>query len=255
MHFCKISILIHDKPPYFIGSQIRGALGYALKRVTCINPSYRCEGCFATANCLYYEFYEAKNTTHKFRLDFALGGDYYDFSIYLFEDTLPKLPYLISALYEMLSRNGLGVERKTYREFELYINEKKALKNGQIQLPKETMQIFHIDKTYSDVTLKFVTPLRIKRGNRFIRDDSITLADIINSIYNRQMQLLSRAYKKFPHSIEGTIVSKEIEYKELTRRSNRQKSTMKLGGVVGKMRIEGLNQESYGLGKIEVEGV
>jgi len=84
------------------------------------------------------------------------------------------------------------------------------------------------------------------------------------------MQLLGKGYKKFPYNIEGEIVSTNLHYKELTRRSNRQKSTMNLGGLMGEITIEGLNKESYevlkvgellgagkstvfGLGKIEVE--
>ncbi len=62
MKYTKLSIIIKstNKPPYFIGSQIRGAFGYGLKKVTCINPTYSCDGCFATSNCLYHQFYEEK---------------------------------------------------------------------------------------------------------------------------------------------------------------------------------------------------
>ena len=90
MKYTKISIIFksEEKPPYFIGSQLRGALGYCLKKVTCINPSFKCEDCFATNNCLYYEFYEQKDIFHKYRFDFELGKDYYDFNFYLFDDSL-----------------------------------------------------------------------------------------------------------------------------------------------------------------------
>ena len=44
MNYTKLTIKINssDKPPYFVGSQLRGAFGYALKRVVCINPKYDC---------------------------------------------------------------------------------------------------------------------------------------------------------------------------------------------------------------------
>jgi len=103
-----------------------------------------------------------------------------------------------------------------------------------------------------------------------VRDGSIALEDIISSIYQRQMQLLGKGYGKFPYPIEGEIVSKTVEYKELTRQSNRQKTTMNLGGIVGEIEIKGLNKECYevlkvgeligmgkqtvfGLGKIEIK--
>ncbi|MBN2826136.1 MAG: CRISPR system precrRNA processing endoribonuclease RAMP protein Cas6 [Campylobacterales bacterium] len=269
MRYCKISVLINDKPPYFIGSQLRGALGYALKKVTCINPSYQCEGCFALANCLYYEFYEKQNSFHPFRFDFELGCEYYDFSLYLFEEATQKLPYVVSALFQMLTQHGLGRDKKTYQNFELYINDTQALKNGQLSIPPHTTQRLTIDSTHQEITLHFKTPLRIKKDNRFVRDDAIELPDIINSVYQRQMQLLGKGYGKFPYPIEGEIVSKTIEYKELTRQSKRQKTTMNLGGIVGEIEIKGLNKECYevlkvgeligmgkqtvfGLGKIEI---
>ena len=136
MTYTKISIHIKDKPPYFMGSQLRGAFGYALKRVTCINPSYQCEECFAADNCLYHAFYEEKNRLHKYRFDFELGREYYDFSLYLFDDAVNKLPYVVSALHMMLVENGLGKERQTYQNFEMFINNELCLKEGKITLPK-----------------------------------------------------------------------------------------------------------------------
>ena len=32
-----------QKPPFFIGSQVRGAFGYALKSVSCINHAHKCD--------------------------------------------------------------------------------------------------------------------------------------------------------------------------------------------------------------------
>ena len=269
MRYTKTSIIIKDKPPYFIGSQLRGAFGYALKKVTCINPSFKCEGCFAEESCLYYEFYEQKNKPHKYRFDFELGREFYDFSLYLFDDATTKLPYVLSALQMMLSQNGLGRERKTYKEFDLYIDD-KAIDPQNMQIPKDNIKTLQIDNICRDIRIDFKTPLRIKKNNRFIRDDNIELKDIVNSIYQREMQLLGLGYKKFPYPIEGQIVKKDLDYKELTRMSNRQQSTMNMGGIMGTIEIKGINKESYevlkvgeligvgkqtvfGLGKIEVE--
>ena len=272
LNYTKISILlkVDYKIPFFIGSQIRGALGYALKKVTCINPSYMCDGCFATHDCLYYSFYEQKNHFHKYRLDFELGRNYYDFSIYLFHDVCIKTPYVVSALHMMLTKNGLGKERRTFDNFEIFINDKYSYKEGKIELPKNFIKSFQTPQAQKNIIIKLITPLRIKKNNRFLRDGSLELKDIVNSIYQRQMRLLGREYRKFPYTIEGTIVKKELYYKELTRASNRQKTTMNLGGIMGSLEIKDLNKESYevlmlggligvgkqtvfGLGKIEIK--
>lgn len=271
MRYSKITIIFEFKPPYFIGSQLRGAFGYSLKKVTCINPAYMCEGCFAANNCLYYEFYEAKNRVHKYRFDFELGKEFYNFSLFLFDSATEKLPYVVSALHMMLTTVGLGKEKQTFKEFEIYINDANAFENGSIKLPKNYIKEFATPHVFSHTKIKLITPLRIKKENRFIRDNSIELIDIINSIYQRQMQLLGKGHRRFPYDIEGDLIKKDLFYKELTRQSNRQKTTMNMGGVMGEIEVKNIDEKSYhvlklgellgcgkstvfGLGKIEVEG-
>jgi len=258
LKYTKISILIktNNKIPYFIGSQLRGAFGYALKKVTCINPTYKCEGCFNAGNCVYYKFYEKKNSFHPYRFDFELGMELYDFNLYLFEKATKNLPYIVSALYMMLAKNGLGKERRIYKDFNLFINDENYLIHGEIKLPKEYIQTFDIKDYKKDITLSLVTPLRIKKHNRFIRDKTIELEDIINSIYQRQMQLMGKEYRKFPYPVEAEIIRKDIHYKELTRMSNRQQTTMNLGGIMGEMTIKNLTKECYNILKVgELIGV
>lgn len=165
LKYIKIDVHIETshQAPYFIGSQLRGTLGYALKKVTCINPSYACEGCFAAANCLYYEFYEAKNSFHKFRFDFELGKEYYDFDFYLFGSATARLPYVVSAFHMLLTQIGLGKEKKTYKNFDMFINNENCFKDGKLTLPKDFTKKLQIDSFCPNITLKFTTPLRIKK--------------------------------------------------------------------------------------------
>ena len=118
MNYTKLTIKINssDKPPYFVGSQLRGAFGYALKRVVCINPKYDCIDCFAQNSCLFYNFYEEKNSFHKYRFDFTLAQSSYLFDYYLFDSATKELPYILSAFIKMLKDNGLGKDKKTYND-------------------------------------------------------------------------------------------------------------------------------------------
>ena len=271
MKYVKISAVIpNSTPPYFLGSQLRGAFGYALKRVVCINPSFRCEECFAKDNCLFYEAYEQKNGFHSYRFDFELGKPYYDFSLYLFENFADKLPYFLSALYQMISKIGFGKDRKTYKEFELYINDKSCSIDNEIQIPQIYIKEFKTDGFCPDVLVRFVTPLRLKKRNTFLRGDDMELFDIVNSIYQRGLRLQGKEYEKMPFIPKGKIVKRELSFKDLIRYSNRQKTKMKLGGLIGEIEIKGLDKESYrvlkmgeivaigkqtvfGLGKIKME--
>jgi len=251
MKYVKISAIIpNSSPPFFIGSQIRGAFGYALKRVVCINPSFRCEECFAKKNCLFHEAYEQKNGFHPYRFDFALGMNCYDFSLYLFENFAEQLPYFLSVLHQMISKIGFGKDRKTYKEFKLYINDESCFVNNEIKIPKNYIKEFETDGFCPDILVRFVTPLRLKKKNSFLRSGEIELFDIINSIYQRSLKLQAKDYKKLPFTPNGKIAKRELSFKDLTRYSNRQKTKMKLGGLIGEIEIKGLDKESYGVLKM-----
>ncbi len=122
-----------------------------------------CDGCFATSNCLYHQFYEEKNSYHKYRLDFELGKNYYDFSFYLFDDVCEKLPYIILALHMMLTQNGLGKKRLNMKFLKCLLMMNLVRQTGKIVLPKDFIKKFEIENIYENIKLKFCTPLRIKK--------------------------------------------------------------------------------------------
>jgi CRISPR-associated endoribonuclease Cas6 len=271
LKYTKISVMIKEKPPYFIGSQIRGALGYALKKVVCINPSFQCVECFAKNNCLYYDFYEKKNEYHKYRLDFELDKEYYDFSIYLFDSSANDIAYIVSAFYTMLTDIGFGRENKTYTDFDIYVNDIKCLIDNKITIPKEFIKEFVCEDFCSDVKIKLTTPLRIKKDNKFARYD-IDLLSILSSINRRYYDLIEKDYQRLKIDNAFDIKQKDIEYKQLIRKSNRQKTKMNMDGIVGTIQVHNIDERSYqllklgeligvgkqtvfGLGKIEIEEI
>jgi CRISPR-associated endoribonuclease Cas6 len=257
MTYTKINIKIDSKSPYFIGSQIRGALGYALKKVTCINPTYKCEGCFATNECLYYSFYEEKNSFHKYKLDYYLGKEKYDFDIFLFSESTDKLPYIISALHQMITTIGLGKEKKTFKDFQMFVNDISIYENEKLTFPKEYKKEFKVDSYCQDILIQFITPLRIKKNGKFLRKgDNLSIFDIINSIYQKNLQLNSLDFQKIDFDIKGDIIKNELNYKQLTRQSNRQKTKMQMDGLIGEIEIKNIDEDSYKLLKLgEIIGV
>ncbi|MGP1580350.1 MAG: hypothetical protein ACTTH5_04950 [Wolinella sp.] len=228
MRYTELRVLFKpaQKPPFFIGSQVRGAFGYTLKSVSCINPAYSCNECFAKDSCLYCDFFEKKNSYHRYRLDFELGAEIYDFGIVLLGGVCEKLPYIASAIYIMLKKYGLGKNKTRYDKFDMFINNEMCLKNDQISLPKSYIREFGFQGGSGNVQINFVTPLRIKKDNKFLRNNDMSLKDILNSIYQRYLSVFGEDSKTFPHEINGEIVKKKLKYIELTRHSNRQKTTM-----------------------------
>lgn len=222
---------IKAKKPYlFIGSKVRGAFGYALKEEVCINPSFECKGCFAAKECLFYKFYEEQNTTHEYRLDFKLHSDKYKFSILLFGDAKKHKEVVHKAMLDSL---------KEYS----YIDFKEKEKKLKIKQKSKIIKI------------AFLTPLRIKKQNRFATKD-IELLDILLSIHKRYLDLQKLPYERVKLNTNYKIISKNLRYQELTRRSNKQNTKMHLGGLMGELIVNNVNEEIYKLLKIgEVIGV
>ncbi len=270
MEYVHLSVLakMKEPPPFFIGSQLRGGFGHALKKTVCINPSFHCEGCFGARECLYYDFYEKKGAFHDYRFDFQLGFSYYDFSLYLFKEAARKLPYVLSALHRLLTQQGLGPKRECADDAEYFINGESVYKEGEFALPREYIQTFQNDTYCPDVTLRLHTPLRIKKQNRYARPQQLEAKDILLSIQKRAAQL--GEWEPARLDLDFETVDKQLEYTRLMRYSNRQKTAMKFDGVTGQMRLRGLDRTNYellrlgeligagkstvfGLGKIEIE--
>ena len=254
--YIKVKIDTTEKASYFTGSMIRGALGYALKKVTCINPSYRCDGCFAKDSCLYYDFYEKQNSFHNYRFNIELGSNKFDFGLYIFNDNCDDIAYILSAIEMSLTKIGLSKNRYKFNDFTIELNGKIVYENMKFQSINILPSNFTIDSYSTDIKLKLITPIRVKKNNRFLRDD-IDLEDILRSIYQRYQELESgeKIFKlDYIPSYKTTL--KALYYKPLLRRSNRQKSQMNMDGIMGEITIINIDKQSYELLKIgEIIGV
>lgn len=232
MTYTKLTFNIksEDKPYLFIGSKMRGILGYALKDEVCINPMMKCEGCFALKECIFYKMYEEQNRQHEYRLDFKLYDERYKFSLFLFGSLRKEKEVLHKAMLKSLDE---------YQKIKSKTLEKK------LKLKKGT----------SVVKVTFETPLRMKKENRF-NSKNIEFNDILMTIERRyrELQGLQRVMSKPFENFK--VVSKHFRYKDLTRKSNKQKNFMNMGGLMGEIVVSDLGEKEYELLKIgEIIGV
>jgi len=220
MKYLKIKISAKNenfKVPSFLGSMIRGGFGSSLKDVVCVNPSKICQGCFAAKNCIYYEFFEEKNRFLNYRLDFELFPKKLDFSLYLFNDSIEKYPYILSAIHKMLTYKGLGKNREKFEIENIKIDNEVIYKNGQFENIKIEPKNFKNDNFCPNVKVKFITPLRIKREGRFLKPENLDIKDILISINKKRAFFDSKKeqIKSFPK-----IVKKDLKMVDFTRYSN-----------------------------------
>lgn len=255
-HYIKVKINTNHKPSYFTGSMIRGAMGHALKKVTCINPSYDCKGCFAETSCLYYSFYEKENVFHKYRFEIELGSGKFDFGLYLFDDACDGLPYVLSALEMAITQNGLTKNNYKFSDIQMELNGKSIYDQNGFSSLDILPKSFKIDNFCPDIKIRLLTPLRIKKNNQFLTND-VDIEDILRSIYQKEQEYQSgqRAYKLDYVPSYGTVL-KALVYKPLLRKSGRQNKRMSMDGIMGEMVFMGLDKRSYGLLKLgEIIGV
>lgn len=258
MKYHNINVSINSKyePSYFSGSMIRGAFGYALKKVTCINPSYKCEGCFSEKDCLYYSFYEKKNSFHNYRFKTNLGSKKFDFELYIFNEAIKSLPYILSAIEMVLVENGLTKHNYKFENFTIKVDDSIVYKNREFLSLNNFANSFQVDTFCQNIKIKFLTPIRIKKNNTFLKDN-IDLEDILRSIYQREEELegRGRAYKLIYTPTYKNIL-KALYYKPLLRNSNRQNKRMRMDGIMGEMLVTNIDKESYRLLKLgEIIGV
>jgi CRISPR-associated endoribonuclease Cas6 len=255
-HHIQAKINTNHKSPYFIGSMIRGAMGHALKKVTCINPSYKCEGCFAQNSCLYYNFYEQQHSFHNYRFEIELGSGKFDFGLYLFNEACDGLPYILSALEITLMQNGLTKYNYQFHDLAITINGTEVFDGKSFKSLDISQKELEIDSYCPNVKVRLQTPLRMKKNNKFLRDN-VDIEDILRSIYQREAEL-NRDEKVFKLDYEPTYktVVKALNYQSLVRKSSRQNKRMKMDGIVGEIVVIGLDERSYRLLKLgEIIGV
>jgi len=266
LYFHKISVKLKPSnvnPHPFIGSTLRGAFGVSLKKVVCINPSFDCQECFAKDSCLYYDFYEEKNRAHQYRFDFTLNPKTYDFSLYLFEDATDKLPYVVSAIHKMLTEQGLGVDRKRFEIERIECNNKPIYKEGTFNLKDIQKEEFQPKVTSDKITLKFLTPLRMKYQGKLLNKKP-PLEILLYSIQNRLNEIKNLPKTKLTFTPEYKEGKHRIKFTDQTRRSNRQKTKLQIGGITGEIEYEAIDEKSLillelgeilGLGKQTVFGM
>ena len=150
------------KPSHpFIGSAIRGAFGYALRKASCPFVSASCEKCDIFGECAYNEFFENVSDTPNFRLDIDLNQKSFDFKILLFEHAACYLPHVAIAITNM-QEIGLEVSRRKFKFSNFTLN-------GEIVEPKSLLSNkaeplnFTLDFTAGDYEISLLTPLRIKQ--------------------------------------------------------------------------------------------
>jgi hypothetical protein len=238
-HYYKISVKVnsHKKTSYFLGSALRGAFGHALKEKSCINPSYKCDGCFVRDRCLYYEFYEVSSGYRPFRFDVTMNQQSYDFGLMLFfsEPREEDVSVVMEALSLMLTKYGLEREHTFFPKSRFDVERVYPL--NPIVRPKK----------FDVVSLVSLTPFILKQSNRKLIKE-ITLEDILSSLYKRRAFFEEgKAHAKLSFAPSYKLLSSKSNYQKTFRRSDAQGKKIPVEGYSVELMVKELDDKSYAL--------
>jgi hypothetical protein len=152
------------------------------------------------------------------------------FDLLLFGQALEHQPYVLLAL-ERMAQNGLGAGRARFR----LVRAEAVPEPPAAPLPE------------GPVTLTFATPLRLRVRHRFT--DQLRFRDLAFAMLRRGLEM---AHTHVPGAAvdwhfqpllekasQVRLLESNLHWHDWERWSERQQSAMKLGGLIGKVTLEG----------------
>lgn len=272
--------------PAYKGSTFRGAFGVAFKRVVCALRKADCKDCLLNSRCVYAYIFESRpeGNLHVFGrvatiprpyvieppLDEVRSyqtGEPIEFNLLLIGRAIEYLPYFVYA-FDELGKQGIGRGNGKFslemlevlrgkRSVTIYSGKEGKLNHTKpevIDLKDSVERVLEgggISGEESTITLRFVTPTRIKHRRHLTKDMSF---DVLMRQVLRRLFLLwyfhSRGedevtdvgdyHKRIIKLAEQVSVAQEALYwYDWRRYSNRQGCRMKLGGFLGDITYRG----------------
>ena len=264
--------------PRQLGRVLRGAMGAALRAVSCPTPDKLCEMCLLAGGCAYLQVFETPRPASANRLrgvssiprpfvlrpweapdDQIEQGKILDFELVLVGEAMRALPHLAVALGLMAGR-GLGGERVPFTLLgidQVITNDdqSRALFEGyrlvELPLPDHLRQV-DVQEAPGRLTLEFLSPVCIVSGGRTV--ENLALEHLVRALMRR---LSSLSYFHCGHELDldfaglkelardVTVVESSLRPVRLQRYSRRQDRHMQMQGVVGSVSFTGDRLEAF----------
>ena len=258
--------------PDYAGSALRGAFGHALKKTVCVTRQSDCKSCLLYRSCAYpYLFetpppedsrkmrrYTAAPHPFVFTLPFAQqtrpAARDFELGFSLFGRGNQFLPYVVQAL-EVAGKGGIGGRRGQGHRFNLTRLEQASGFNdpqwhaiyqpGQslAPLPPSSPAIPFMP---AEIVIHFKSPLRLSRDKHNIGPEPFQFADLFITLM-RRLSMLSYFHTDAAHETdfqalaararEVQFTRKQLAWQDWTRYSSRQKTHIKMGGLMGRVEL------------------
>lgn len=249
------------------GSAWRGVLGHALKRMVCVTRAQTCEGCLLEHSCTYPYVFETPTrqqgvlgripaAPHPFVLDLPVrpepGRREEKVGLTVIGRGQQHAAYLIHALGQA-GAQGLRPDNVPMRLVQIEREAEAGRGNWISSLGENGLELSECSNVQPppaphSIQVVFKTPLRIKRDNDLLTPVNFDFADLAVGLV-RRVALLSEYHTEQPWIPDFRVLknlasrlswtAKDLGWKEITRASQRQKTKMQMGGIVGRVQLEG----------------
>jgi CRISPR-associated endoribonuclease Cas6 len=259
----------------FWGSAIRGIIGHTLKNMFCLDRNAECPGCPLRATCHYVSIFspyqpntnrniapgfilrldafqtDGKTSSNKLSIGFNLFGKAQEYLPYIafclgsmgkYGLSSKRIPFTIDTISALSSSNEwTPIMENGKMTAQTNVHSFPVLENQDHQsIPPAPTQ----DRT---ITVIFKTPCRMKINGSFTSQP--TFHNIMRLLF-RRLSTLDYFYgnaslQDFPYSewldLASSIqcTSSDVCWYPLERYSNRQKTKMKFGGILGSITFQG----------------
>jgi len=251
------------------GSALRGGFGVAFRRAVCVLQRAGCEGCPLRHRCVYSYVFETPpppssrlmrkypHAPHPFVIEPPLEGrteyapgEPLEFGLVLIGRAIDYLPHFLCAFQE-LGQLGLGRGRGRFElsgawahdgrgEALVFDGRKIATPVPRLPSPRRPPD------GPQEVTLRLLTPLRVRYQAHLA--DELPFHVLVRALL-RRISLVSYFHcgRELRCDFRGLIeraqavraVRSELRWRDWERYSSRQRSRMRMGGLVGRVAFRG----------------
>jgi len=255
--------------PVFKGSTFRGAFARAFKKTVCAVRQSECSDCLLEDRCLYKKTFEPHKRYNSqatapqpYLIEPPLSSDTYypagssfDFNLGLFGGATEYLPYYILALEKM---GQLGIGKKSqgkgparFSIFDVQLNGDSVYDSQNKKLhdtakPDQLVLNSNNKEVEGNITLSLHTPLRVKHKNQLANE--LPFFVLVKAMLRRISSLFEEYGRGEPDIDYSGLVNKakdipsvysSLYWHEFRRYSNRQDTSMQIGGLVGEVSYSG----------------
>lgn len=249
--------------PPFAGSTWRGAFGHALLKLVCGQPQTTCATCLLQPTCLYPYLFETPASEamlmvhgqtaapHPYLIRPLQGGRYKAGASLAIELVLvgeranAALPHLLAA-FEHAVANGIGQGNGRLRPEA--VEQREADGWAPLAWPAPAPQVPEPPPLPEQVNIELLTPLRLRQHNRYLGPEHFSMGAFLIAVV-RRLSLLAAIHADTPPEADFAGLAQQangvqaqhtaLQWHDWARWSNRQARTIKMGGLLGHIALDG----------------